>query len=99
MAEKADLAVNVFDGESGAQADVPILFLNSDLAKCRILLALNAARIGGLRSTLPTAAVPNIAAILAAIYLNTSVLTSVLVTNLATAASYCRWVRILRSLE
>ena len=54
-AEKADLAVNVFDEESGAQANVPILFLNPDLAKCRLLLSLNAARIGGLRSTLPTA--------------------------------------------
>jgi cation transport ATPase len=98
-AEKADLAVNVFDRESAAQANLPILFLNPDLAKCRLLLSLNAARIRALRSALPTAAVPNIALILTAIYLNTSVLTSVLVTNMATAASYRRWVRILRSLE
>jgi hypothetical protein len=98
-AEKAELAVNVWDGETGAKANFPILFLNPDLAKCRLLLSLNAARIGGLRSTLTTSTVPNIAAIVAAIYLNTSVLTSVLLTTLGTAVSYRRWARILRSLE
>ena len=98
-AEKADLAVNVCDGESGAQANFPILFLNPDLAKCRLLLSLNVARIGGLRSTLATVTVPNIAAIVAAIYLNAPVLASVLLTSLGTAVSCRRWVRILRSLE
>jgi hypothetical protein len=98
-AEKADLAVNVCEGESGAQANAPILFLNPDLAKCRLLLSLNVARIGGLRSTLATVTVPNIAAIIAAIYLSTPVLTSVLLTTLGTAVSYHRWTRILRSLE
>ena len=98
-AEKADLAVNVCDGKIGAPANIPILFLNPDLAKCRLLLSLNTARMDGLRSAFPTVAVPNIALIVAAIFLNTSVLTSVLVTNLATAISCRRWARILRSLE
>ena len=98
-AEKAELAVNVCDGESGAQANFPILFLNPDLAKCRVLLSLNVARIDGLRSTLATVTVPNVAAIVAAIFLNTPVLASVLLTTFATAVSYRRWVRILRSLE
>jgi cation transport ATPase len=98
-AEKADLAVNVCEGESGAQANVPILFLNPDLAKCRLLLSLNVARISGLRSTQAVVAVPNITAILAAIFLNTPVLVSVLLTTLGTAISYRRWARILRSLQ
>jgi cation transport ATPase len=98
-AEKADLAVNVCEGESGAQANVPILFLNPDLAKCRLLLSLSVARMSGLRSTQATVTMPNIAAIVAAIYLNAPVLTSVLLTTLGTAVSYRRWTRILRSLE
>jgi cation transport ATPase len=98
-AEKAELAVNVCDGESGAQANFPILFLNPDLGKCRLLLSLNVARIGTLRSTLASVKVPNIAAIVAAIFLNAPVLTSVLLTTLGTVASYRRWTRILRSLE
>jgi cation transport ATPase len=98
-AGKADLAVNVFEGESGTPANVPILLLNPDLAKCSLLLSLNAARTVGLRSTQATVTVPNIAAIVAAIYLNTPVLTSVLLTTLGTAVSYHRWTRILRSLE
>jgi hypothetical protein len=98
-AEKADLAVNVCEGASGVQANVPILFLNSDLAKCRLLLSLSVARMSGLRSTQATVTVPNIAAIVAAIYLNTPVLISVLLTTLGTAVSYRHWSRILRSLE
>jgi hypothetical protein len=98
-AEKADLAVNVCEGESSAQADVPMLFLNPDLAKCRLLLSLSVARMSALRSTQATVTVPNIAAIVAAIYLNTPVLISVLLTTLGTAVSYRRWTRILRSLE
>jgi len=98
-AEKADLAVNVCEGESGVQANVPMLFLNPDLVKCRLLLSLSVARMSGLRSTQATVTVPNIAAIVAAIYLNTPVLTSVLLTTLGTAVNYRRWSRILRSLE
>jgi hypothetical protein len=98
-AEKADLAVNVGEGESGAQANAPILFLNPDLAKCWLLLSLSVARMIGLRSTQATVTVPNIAAIVAAIYLNTPVLASVLLTTLGTAISYRHWTRILRSLE
>ena len=55
--------------------------------------------MSGLRSTQATVAVPNIAAIVAAIYLNTPVLTSVLLTTLGPAVSYRHWARILRSLE
>jgi cation transport ATPase len=98
-AEKADLAVNVCEGESGVQANVPIVFLNPDLAKCRLLLSLGVARMSDLRSTQATVTVPNIAAILAAIYLNAPVLISVLLTTLGTAVSYRHWTRILRSLE
>jgi hypothetical protein len=98
-AEKADLAVNVCEGESGAQANAPMLFLNPDLAKCRLLLSLSVARMRGLRSTQATVTVPNIAAIVAAIYLNAPVLISVLLTTLGTAVSYRHWTRILRSLE
>jgi hypothetical protein len=98
-AEKADLAINVCEGESGVQANVPIVFLNPDLAKCRLLLSLGVARMSALRSTQATVTVPNIAAILAAIYLNTPVLISVLLTTLGTAVSYRHWTRILRSLE
>ena len=98
-AGKAQLAVNVFDGHGVVPANWPIVFLDPDLVKCRLLLSLNFARIDGLPSTLITAAAPNIAAMAAAIYMNTSVLTSVLLTNLGTAISYRRWVRILRSLE
>jgi cation transport ATPase len=98
-AEKADLAVNVCEGESGAKANAPILFLNPDLAKCRRLLALNVARISGLRSAQAIVTLPNIAAIVAAIFLNTPVLISVLLTTLGTAVSYRRWARILRSLQ
>jgi cation transport ATPase len=99
VAGKAQLAVNVFDGHGVVPANWPIVFLDPDLVKCRLLLSLNFARIDGLPSTLITAAAPNIAAMAAAIYMNTSVLTSVLLTNLGTAISYHRWVRILRSLE
>ena len=98
-AEKADLAVNVCEGESVLPANVPILFLNPDLAKCQLLLALSVARMIGLRATQATVTVPNIAAMVAAIYLNTTVLTSVLLTTLGTAVSYRQWTRILRSLE
>ena len=98
-AEKADLAVNVCEGVSGVQANVPMTFLNPDLAKCRLLVSLSVARMSGLRSTQATVAVPNIAAMVAAIYLNTPVLTSILLTTLGTAVSYRRWTRILRSLE
>ncbi|HTD14542.1 MAG TPA: hypothetical protein VK673_05155, partial [Chthoniobacterales bacterium] len=98
-AEKADLAVNVCEGVSGVQANVPMIFLNPDLAKCRLLVSLSVARMSGLRSTKATVAVPNIAAMVAAIYLNTPVLTSILLTTLGTAVSYRRWTRILRSLE
>lgn len=91
--------MNVFDGQSGVPANWPIVFLGPGLVKCRLLLSLNAARIGGLRSTLITATVPNIAAIAAAIYLNSSVLMSVLLTTLGTAVSYRRWNRILQSAE
>ena len=98
-AEQADLAVNVCEGESVAQPNVPILFLNPDFAKCQLLLALSFARMIGLRSTQATVTVPNIAAILAALYLNAPVLISVLLTTVGTAVSYRRWTRILRSLE
>jgi cation transport ATPase len=98
-AQKADLAVNVCEGEIVAQANVPVLFLNPDLAKCQLLLALSVARMIGLRSTQATVTVPNIAAIVAAIYLNAPVLVSVLLTTLGTAISYRHWTRILRSLE
>ena len=53
----------------------------------------------GLRSTQATVTVPNIAAIVAAIFLNTPVVTSVLLTTLGTAVTYREWTRILRSLE
>ena len=99
VAGKAQLAVNVFDGHAVVPANWPIVFLDPDLVKCRLLLSLNFARIGGLPSTLITATAPNIVAVAAAIYMNAPVLTSVLLTNLGTAISYRRWVRILRSLE
>ena len=98
-AGEAQLAVNVLDVHGGMPANWPIVFLDPDLVKCRLLLSLNAARISGLQSTLITATVPNIAAMAAAIYMNTSVLTSVLLTTLGTAVSYRRWKRILRSAE
>ena len=99
VAGKAQLAVNVFDGHGVVPANWPIVFLDPDLVKCRLLLSLNFARIGGLPSTLITATTPNIVAVAAAIYMNAPVLTSVLLTNLGTAISYRRWIRILRSLE
>ena len=98
-AEQADLAVNVCEGESVAQPNGPILFLNPDLAKCQLLLALSFARMIGLRSTQATVTVPNIAAVVGAIYMNTPVVTSVLLTTLGTAVTYREWTRILRSLE
>ena len=98
-AGQADLAVNVCEGEYLAQPNVPIFFLNPDLAKCQLLLALSFARMIGLRSTQATVAVPNIAAMVAAIFLNTPVVTSVLLTTLGTAVTYREWTRILRSLE
>ena len=99
VAGKAQLAVNVFDGHAVVPANWPIVFLDPDLVKCRLLLSLNFARIGGLPSTLITATATNIVAVAAAIYMNAPVLTSVLLTNLGTAISYRRWIRILRSLE
>jgi len=99
VAGKAQLAVNVFDGHGVVPTNWPIVFLDPDLVKCRLLLSLNFARIGGLPSTLITATAPNIVAVAAAIYMNAPVLTSVLLTNLGTAISYRRWISILRSLE
>src|SRR5271166_5069759 len=99
VAGKAQLAVNVFDGHPVLPANWPIVFLDPDLVKCRLLLSLNFARIGGLPSTLITATATNIVAVAAAIYMNAPVLTSVLLTNLGTAISYRRWISILRSLE
>jgi hypothetical protein len=97
--EQADVAISVLADRNLSAPPSPIALLTPDLARCSILQSLTRARASSVSSAFATSLVPNLAAMSGAIYLDFSVLTSVILTNLGTLASYYRWRRTLKSVQ
>lgn len=91
VAEQANVAISVLDTHNLMIPAARAALLVPDLARCSALYSLSQARVSGVTSAFVTSAIPNVIAIAGAFYLNFSVLTSVILTNVGTLASYYRW--------
>jgi cation transport ATPase len=98
-AEHANLAVSVLNSQDLNSPGAPLALLLPDLARCSVLYSLAQARNSSVSSAFISSVVPNVAAMTGAIYLDFSVLSSVILTNLGTLVSYYRWRRTLQSAQ
>jgi hypothetical protein len=99
VAEQANIAISVL-GHSQFQAPAaPIALLLPDLARCSALNSLIRARSSSVNTAVTSSLIPNVAAMTGAIYLDLSVIYSVMITNLGTLINYYRWRRTLRSVQ
>jgi hypothetical protein len=100
VAEQANIAVNILSNNHPLTSPGgPIALLIPDLARCSVLYSLSCARASSVSSAFLASAVPNVAALSGAIYLEFPVIVSVILTNLGTLASYYRWRRTLLSAQ
>jgi cation transport ATPase len=99
VAEQANIGVSVVDRRRlGAPGSLAALLV-PDLARCGVLYSLSRARSSSVSSAVISSVIPNVAAMTGAIYLDFSVLSSVILTNLGTLVSYYRWRRTLQSAQ
>jgi hypothetical protein len=99
VAEQANIGVSVVDRRRlGAPGSLAALLV-PDLARCGVLYSLSRARSSSVSSAFISSVIPNVAAMTGAIYLDFSVLSSVILTNLGTLVSYYRWRRTLQSAQ
>ena len=99
VGERASIAVSVSDGyRLGSPKSHAALFV-PDLARCGVLHSLSRARKASIGSAFLTSVVPNVAAITGALYFGAGILSSVVITNLGTLATYYRWRRTLQSAQ
>jgi hypothetical protein len=98
-AEQANVRVSVLDRRRLGAPVSSVALLVPDLARCGVLHSLGRARSSSVSDAFFSSVVPNVAAMTGAIFLNFSVLSSVVLTNLGTLASYYRWRRTLRSAQ
>jgi len=99
VAGQANIAVSVLDRQRLAAPSSSVALLVPDLARCGVLHSLCRARMSSVGSAFLSSLIPNVAAITGAVYFNFSVLSSVILTNLGTLASYYRWRRALQSAQ
>ena len=99
VAEQANIAVSVLDRRRLGAPTSPLALLVPELARCGVLHSLSRARSFSVGSAFVSSLMPNIAAMTGAIYFDFSVLSSVMLTNLGTLASYYRWRRTLQSAQ
>jgi len=96
-AGQADLAVSVLDALRPPEPGASIALLSPDFARCSLLHSLSQARRLSVSDAFTTSLAPNLVALGGAIFLNFSVFSSVVLTNLGTLGSYYRWRQKLRS--
>jgi cation transport ATPase len=96
LAAAADVAVMVADKHHRANANAPIIFLSPGLEKFSSLHSLCDKSNAQVKSAFAMATIPNLAAIAAAVVLNSPALVSVIMTTLGAAACYHRASRLLR---
>jgi cation transport ATPase len=96
LAAMADVAVTVANKHHEVASTARIVFLSPDLAKFGSLHSLSKKRNTEVKSAFAVAALPNIAAIAAAVFFNTPALISVIMTTLGAATCYRRASRLLR---
>jgi cation transport ATPase len=99
VAEQANLAIAVLHGARRDVPGAPLALLTPDLARTGVLHRLGQLRRSSVGSAFCTSLIPNVAAMSGAIYLDFSVLSSVLITNLGTVLSYYRWRKTLESVR
>jgi E1-E2 ATPase len=99
ISKQADVAITVSNGPHLDTPAAPLALFLPDLARCGALHSLLQARASTVSHAFITSVVPNLAAVGGAIYLDFSVLVSVILTNLGTLASYYRWRRTLQSAQ
>jgi hypothetical protein len=92
----ADVAVTVANKHYQVTAAAPIVFLSPDLAKFGSLHSLSQKRNAQVKSAFALAALPNVAAIAAAVFFNTPALISVIMTTLGAVTYYRQASRVLR---
>jgi hypothetical protein len=90
LANLADVAVTVAEGDHGLSSDIPIAFLSPDLEKFGALHALCRRRNTEVTNGFISTALPNVAAMIAAIYFHAPALFSVAMTTLGTIFCYSR---------
>jgi cation transport ATPase len=96
IAKQADVAVTVATQSHRVTADAPIAFLAPDLAKFGSLHSICVRRNAEVRSGFISVTLPNVAAVVAAIYLSTPALFSVAMTTIGTILCYGRASRLLK---
>ena len=96
LAKIADVAVTVANQRHQITADAPIAFLAPDLEKFGALHSLCRKRNAEVKGAFAVAALPNLAAVIAAVYFGTPALVSVLMTTLGAVTCYRRASRLLR---
>jgi hypothetical protein len=99
VGEGASIAVSVSEGHRLGAASSHVALFVPDLARCRVLHSLSRARKASVGSAFMTSVIPNVAAMVGGIYLGTSILSSVILTNLGTLANYYHWRRTLQSAQ
>jgi hypothetical protein len=96
LAATADVAVMVADRHLRVHVNAPIVFLSPNLRKFSSLNSLCVKRNAHVKSAFAMAAIPNVAAIAAAVLLNSPALVSVAMTTLGAATCYHQASRLLR---
>jgi cation transport ATPase len=96
LAAMADVAVAVANQHYQVTAAAPIVFLSPDLAKFESLHSLSQKRNAQVKSAVALAALPNVAAIAAAVFFNAPALVSVIMTTLGAVTCYRQVSRVLR---
>ena len=96
LAAMVDIAVSVANKHHQVTTEAPIVFLSPDLEKFGSLHALSQKRNAQVKSAIATSALPNIAAIGAAVFFNTPALVSVMLTTLGAVTCYRQASRVLR---
>ena len=99
VGDGASVAVSVSDGHGRATPSSHVALFVPDLARCGVLHSLSRARKASVGSAFLTSVIPNVAAMAGGIYLGTSLLSSVILTNLGTLTTYYRWRRTLQSAQ
>jgi hypothetical protein len=96
LAATADVAVMVADRHHQVHVDAPIVFLSPNLRKFSTLHSLCVKRNVKVKSAFAMATIPNVAAVAAAVVLNSPALVSVAMTTLGAATCYYQASRLLR---
>jgi hypothetical protein len=96
LAQQADVAVTVAKENLRVTAEAPVAFLTPDLEKFGALQSICEKRNAEIRNGFISVTLPNVAAVVAALYLTTPALFSVAMTTLGTILCYGRASRLLK---